>query len=72
MQTKYNIARDSNDKETVISMLKEERELLRRLYRLASEDARVGYEASNHYYFTQNNLIEKFVNIENLITSFEN
>lgn len=67
VQTEYNIAREGTDKDVVIRFLEEERELARRLYRLAAADARVGYEASNHYYFTQNNFLEKFINIEYLL-----
>ena len=71
VQIQYNIAREGENKELVIKLLEEERELTRKLYRLASQDACVGYEASNHYYFTQNNFLEKFVNIEQLIEEFK-
>ena len=30
---------------------------------LTAKDARVGYEASNHYFYTQNILREKVVNL---------
>ena len=70
VQIKYNIAREGADKALIIELLEEERELARKLYRLASKDACIGYEASSHYYFTQNNFLEKFVNIERLIAAF--
>ncbi len=72
VHTEFNIAREIADKDTLIQFLKEERELTRRLYRLASKDARIGYEASNHYYYTQNNFLEKFINLEYLIDHYEN
>lgn len=64
VQSEFNIAREGSDKAVIKKFIEEEKELARRLYRLASEDSRIGYEASNHYYFTQNNFIEKFINLE--------
>jgi hypothetical protein len=70
VQIEYNIAREGEDKQLIIQLLEEERELARRLYALAAQDACVGYEASNHYYFTQNHFLEKFINIEQLLEKF--
>ena len=49
------------------SLLEEEMLLTKRLYKLASEDCRVGFEASMHYYFTQNSFLERLVNITALL-----
>lgn len=35
---------------------------------LSSLDSRIGYEASNHYYYTQNLLIEKILNCDKLLS----
>ena len=74
VQLRYNIARENANqiavKEEILALLKEERVLAQRLYRLASKDACVGYEASSHYYFTQNHFLEKFITLETLIEDF--
>ena len=36
-------------------------ELALRLYRIVRRDSRIGFEASNHYYYTLNDLMEKVV-----------
>lgn len=70
VQIKYNIAREGSNKAEIVKLLEEERALARKLYRLAAADACIGYEASVHYYFTQNHFLEKFINIEQLISVF--
>ena len=47
----------------LLTLVKEEERLTKALYAIAAEDARIGYEASNHYYFTQNTFLEKLVNL---------
>ena len=66
VQMRYNIARDEGKIDEIPDLLLEEQELARTLYALASQDSRIGYEASNHYYFTQNNFLEKFINLNRL------
>lgn len=46
----------------VLPILREEIELARRLYRVTRCDSRIGFEASNHYYYTANDLKEKVLN----------
>ncbi|MBQ8351706.1 MAG: hypothetical protein IJY20_06660 [Clostridia bacterium] len=67
VQTRYNVARDAGRREELPAWLAEEKELTKRLYRHAAADARIGYEASNHYYFTQNNFLEKLINLDRLM-----
>ena len=71
VQTRYNLARDEGRSSEIPALLKEEGMLARRLYALAAEDSRIGYEASNHYYFTQNNFLEKIINLDILEKEFE-
>ena len=71
VQTRYNLARDEGRHDEIPALLKEEGSLARRLYALAAEDARIGYEASNHYYFTQNSFIEKIICLDRLIKNFK-
>ena len=39
----------------------------RRLFTLTREDARIGYEASNHYYYYPLDLVEKVVNCRHVL-----
>lgn len=50
-----------------ISVTKEEIELASRMYDLTRADARIGYEASNHYYYYPLDLVEKVVNCQYLL-----
>ena len=51
----------------MIATVREELSLVHRLYELARIDSRIGFEASNHYYYSLNDLIEKMVNCEDVI-----
>jgi len=46
----------------LLGVLDREIDLARRLYRLAIADSRLGYEASNHYYYVPLDLVEKVIN----------
>ena len=70
VQTRYNLARDEGRFDEIPAFLKEEGSLTRRLYALAARDARIGYEASNHYYFTENSFIEKIICLDRLEREF--
>ena len=49
-------------RQQMISLLDDEINLARRLYRLAIADSRLGYEASNHYFYVPFDLVEKVIN----------
>ncbi|MDF2717834.1 MAG: hypothetical protein K0R28_4759 [Paenibacillus sp.] len=57
---------DSDMRETerrnMLAIIDEEIRLARSLYDLAASDSRIGYEASNHYYYTAQDLREKVLN----------
>jgi hypothetical protein len=53
---------------TLRRLLEEETSLARRLYRLQSEDSRIGFEASNHYFYVPADLAEKILNCRDLLT----
>ena len=40
----------------------EEREIALKLHKIARTDSRIGFEASNHYFYTLNDLREKVIN----------
>jgi hypothetical protein len=48
-------------------VLNEELSLARRLHRIQSEDSRIGFEASNHYFYVPVDLAEKILNCRDLL-----
>ncbi len=64
LQTKFNSIKNTAGKEELLSLVEEEKELVKRLHNATSKDCRIGYEASQHYYFTQNTFLEKYLNID--------
>ena len=56
------ISQDNNKIDTMQTIIDCEINLAKEMLRIQREDARIGFEASNHYFFTQNNLVEKIVN----------
>ncbi len=55
--------------ELVKTLLRSEIDLARRMCDLVAEDSRIGFEATNHYFYTRAELIEKILNCRHL---FEN
>lgn len=60
------------DRAAIASALREllvrEIDLAKRLYAIQRRDARIGFEATNHYFFVPMDLVEKTVNCEDLLT----
>lgn len=50
-------------RQTLIELIDKEKLNVMRLYNAQSKDARIGFEASNHYYYNQNLLLEKIINL---------
>ena len=48
-------------------VLRDEIALARRLHRIQSRDSRIGFEASNQYYYVPVDLMEKVLNCRNLL-----
>lgn len=48
--------------EKMIILLEKEINLAKMLYRLSSEDSRIGFESTNHYWFVPIDLVEKVIN----------
>lgn len=61
LQTKFSYYKRERNryKEELIILLQEEKELTIRLLQLYAEKGAIGFEASNHYYYNERNLIEK-------------
>jgi hypothetical protein len=58
--------RNSGNHAGLLAVLDEEIALAKCLARVAGNDSRIGFEASNHYYYTINDLKEKVLNCERL------
>ena len=57
------------------AVLREEMKVVQRLMALLRKDSRVGFEASNHYYYSEQTLLEHLLNCRWLlekITDMEN
>lgn len=73
-QARFVMARDAAAKKGDAASLKnqlkqilqEEESLARELFVLASQDARIGFEASNDYYYVPQDLVEKVLNCRHL------
>jgi hypothetical protein len=53
----------------LIEIAERERELARIQYSVARDESLIGYEASNHYYYTPVDLLEKILNCEQVIAA---
>lgn len=70
LQTAFVRLRDGNPtdrRRKMLAALDEEIEVAKVLHRLAMTDARIGFEATNHYAYTLNDLKEKVVSCEALL-----
>lgn len=56
------VARDAGDRAELRRLCVAEEALAVRLHALQSRDARIGFEASNQYYYTPHDLVEKVIN----------
>jgi hypothetical protein len=64
LQIRFVRLRGTDRKDEILRVLEEEAEIARRLHAAAAKDSRIGFEASNHYYYTLNDLKEKVLNCE--------
>ena len=71
LQTRFTLARRKGDRETMRSCAEEEREIALKLYKIARTDSRIGFEASNHYFYTLNDLREKVINCSYILEQLE-
>lgn len=55
--------RKENDVEAMLEVVHEEMETVQRLIGLRMKDSRIGYESSNHYFYTLQDLKEKMINL---------
>lgn len=69
-QIRYYLQRDgAADRACINEIIKSEKELAIKAYKIMLKNAAVGYEAANHYYVTRANLCEKIVQCEYLLNN---
>jgi hypothetical protein len=66
LQTKFALSKRKGDNVGMINCLREERKNSEKLLSLMREDAKIGYEASNHYFYTERNILEKIIRTQKL------
>ena len=54
----------TGNRELLLGLLREEREIAEELLALVAQSPLIGYETSNHYFYTERNLIEKLAQLE--------
>ena len=65
LQTEFALAKKAGDKTEMARCITEEKQNAERLLSLMRLDAKIGFETSNHYFYTERSLIEKIVRMEN-------
>jgi hypothetical protein len=70
-QTRFVAARRANNREAMLKAADTEMTLAKRLHALQSLDARIGFEASNQYFYTPLDLVEKVINCQRIILSLK-
>ncbi|MDD4002586.1 MAG: hypothetical protein PHE12_00075 [Clostridia bacterium] len=62
----YSNSNDKKIREEINNIIEKEIQNTLILYKAQSQNACIGFEASNHYYYNENTLLEKLVNLNNL------
>ena len=68
LQTKFALYKRKDVRSGMAECVRTERKNAEELLHLMQSDAKIGYEASNHYFYTERNLIEKIIRMD----AFEN
>ena len=61
---KFIRARNDGDCNGMLESIKKEKETVLHLIKLRAKDSRIGFEASNHYFYTMQDLLEKLINLD--------
>ena len=61
---RFNRLRENRDSDGMLRVIEEEMETVFDLMKLRCMDSRIGYESSNHYFYTMQDLKEKIVNLQ--------
>jgi hypothetical protein len=66
-QARFVIARNAKNRDGMRRAASDELRVANDLFSLARQDSRVGFEASNHYYYVPQDLIEKALNCQHVL-----
>ncbi len=69
LHTRFVISRENGDKEEMKSIAKKHADIAISEAMIINENPCIGYEASNHYLFTRQDMIEKIVNCNHLLST---
>ena len=66
LQTRFSVLKNNAKKNRVEieEVLRESLQNAKKLIWLMHRDAKIGFEASNHYFYTDRNLVEKILNVQ--------
>ena len=64
--SKYKFNLKAN-RETLKDCLESELIITKELYKLVGKDAKIGFEMTNHYYYNENVLLEKIINLNSIL-----
>lgn len=64
LQTKFALYKRENNRAGMLGCVEREKKNAEELLSLMKCDARIGYEASNHYFYTERNLMEKILRMD--------
>ncbi len=57
---------------TIKNIAMDEKQLARQMYLISKGDSRIGYEASNHYYYFPLDFVEKVINCDYILNHWTN
>ena len=61
---RFNRLRENRDSDGMLRMIEDELQTVFDLMKLRCMDSRIGYESSNHYFYTMQDLKEKIINLK--------
>ena len=61
---KFVRSRNEGNYANIITAIKNEKQNVVNLIKLKQKDSRIGFEASNHYFYTMQDLVEKLINLD--------
>ena len=62
----------SQNKDKLIEVIKSEMLNAEALYKLMAKDAKIGYEVTNHYFANRQRVLEKMVNLTDILEQLKN
>lgn len=74
LQTRFSILKSDvkKNKSELIEILNTSLQNCKRLINIVHQDAKIGFEASNHYFYTDRSLVEKVLNLKALLNALKN